>query len=196
MTATDSAPVRLFLSLIADPLTVPILRAHREGWLRMVDLRECLDGVKQGKLRARVDRLRSVGALERHVRERMPYTVENELTEVGRQVLTLTDSVEAWLAGAPQGPIVLGSEEAQAAVKALVGGWDSTVLQALAKRPCSLVELDNLIAGLSYPSLERRLSAMRTTGLVEAESHVRDDATPYAITAWARQAVTSFRMPL
>ena len=66
----------------------------------------------------------------------MPYTVENELTEAGREVLSVADVIEAWLARAPQGSIPLGSESAKGAIRALVGGWGSTMLRALAARRC------------------------------------------------------------
>ena len=149
------------LSLLAGPLCTPILRAHLDGPLRLPDLRERIGGAAQTTLRGQVGNLRSVGALERQVRSGMPYTVENELTDAGRGILEVAEAVEAWLSQAPQGPIALGSESSKGAIRALVGGWGSTVLRALSARPLSLTELDGVIPDLSYPSLERRLSAMR-----------------------------------
>ena len=69
----------------------------------------------------------------------------------------------------PDGPISLESGAAKGAVKALVDGWGSTMMGALAARPLSLTELESLISGLRYPALERWLSSMRIAGLVEAE---------------------------
>jgi DNA-binding HxlR family transcriptional regulator len=175
------------LSLIAGPLSVPILRAHLEGPLRLPDLRERIGGAAQTTLRGQVGNLRGIGALERHVRGGMPYTVENELTDVGRGVLAVAETVEAWLARAPQGPITLGSEPAKGAIRALVGGWSSAMLRALAARPLSLTELDSVITDLSYPSLERRLSAMRAARQVEVTPN--GAAKPYAVTEWTRLAV-------
>lgn len=176
------------LSLIAGPLSVPILRAHIDGPLRLPDLRERIGGAAQTTLRGQVGNLRGIGALERHVRKGMPYTVENELTDVGRGVLGVAEIVEAWLARATQGPIPLGSEPAKGAIRALVGGWGSTILRALAARPLSLTELDGVIADLSYPSLERRLSAMRAARQVEVLPG-GGGAKPYAVTGWTRQAI-------
>jgi DNA-binding HxlR family transcriptional regulator len=144
------------LSLLAGPLCAPILRAHLDGPLRLPDLREHLGGAAQTTLRGQVGNLRDLGALERHVRSGMPYTVENELTDVGYGILAVADAVEAWLARAPQGPLVFGSEAAKGAIRALVAGWDSTMLRALAARPLSLTELDNVISEISYPAIERR----------------------------------------
>ncbi|HEX3608366.1 MAG TPA: winged helix-turn-helix transcriptional regulator [Solirubrobacterales bacterium] len=177
------------LSLIAGPLTVPILRAHLDEPLRLPDLRERIGGAAQTTLRGQVGNLRGIGALERHVRGGMPYTVENELTDVGRGVLDVAEVVEAWLARAPQGPIALGSEAAKGAIRALIGGWGSTMLRALAARPLSLTELSSVITDLSYPALERRLSAMRAARQVEVLPGEGAAGRPCTVTEWTRQAV-------
>jgi len=176
------------LSLLAGPLCVPILRAHLDGPLRLPDLRERIGGAAQTTLRGQVGTLRGIGALERQVRRGMPYTVENELTDTGHGVLEVAEVVEAWLARAPQGPIALGSEPAKGALRALVGGWGSTILRALAARPLSLTELNGVIPDVSYPSLERRLSAMRAARQVEPLSG-QGGSRPYAVTEWTRRAV-------
>lgn len=177
------------LSLLAGPLCAPILRAHLDGPLRLPDLREHIGGAAQTTLRGQVGNLRSIGALERHVRSGMPYTVENELTETGHGILDVADKVEAWLSRAPQGPVAFGSEPAKGAIRALVAGWGSTILRALAARPLSLTELDSVIPEISYPSLERRLSAMRAARQVEVLTNDDGTAKPYTVTDWTRQAV-------
>ena len=82
----------------------------------------------------------------------------------------------------------LGTVAAKSAIKALVEGWSTTVLRALSARPLTLTELDALIAGVSYPSLERRLVAMRMAGQVEPVPSP-ERGTPYAVTDWLRHAV-------
>jgi len=186
-----SAPVRAggtVLSLIAAPLSVPILRAHLEGPLRLPDLRERIGGAAQTTLRGQVGNLRGIGALEGCVRSGMPYTVENELTPVGLGVLSVAEVVEAWLVRAPQGSIPLGSESAKGAIRALVGGWGSTMLRALAARPLSLTELSSVINDHSYPALERRLSAMRAARQLEPRPNGDRGSKPYGVTQWTRQA--------
>jgi DNA-binding HxlR family transcriptional regulator len=177
------------LSLLAGPLCVPILRAHLDGPLRLPDLRERIGGAAQTTLRGQVGNLRGLGALERKVIPGMPYTVENRLTECGREILEVAERVEAWLTRAPQGPVVLGSEAAKGAIRALVGGWSSTVLRALAARPLSLTELNSEIKDLSYPALERRLSAMRAARQIEVEVSGPGKAKPYFVSEWTRLAV-------
>jgi len=190
----ETTPARLraggaVLSLIAGPLCVPILRAHFDGPLRLPDLRERIGGAAQTTLRGQVGNLRGVGALERKVIPGMPYTVENELTDCGREILDVAERVDAWLSQAPQGSIALGSEEAKGAIRALVAGWSSTVLRALAARPLSLTELSGVIDGISYPALERRLSAMRAVRQIEVLSNRPGKAKPYAVTEWTRRAM-------
>lgn len=177
------------LSLIAGPLSVPILRAHLDGPLRLPDLRERIGGAAQTTLRGQVGNLRAIGALERQVRRGMPYTVENELTELGRGILAVAAIVEAWLAQAPQGPIALGSEPSKGAIRSLVGAWGSTMLRALAEQSHSLTELSSAIPDLSYPALERRLSAMRAARQVELIPDGERGAKPYAVTEWTRLAI-------
>jgi len=189
---TFPAPVRAggtVLSFIAAPLSVPILRAHLDGPLRLPDLRERIGGAAQTTLRGQIGNLRGIGALERHVRSGMPYTVENELTPAGLGMLSVAEIVEAWLARAPQGPILLGSESAKGAIRALIGGWGSTILRALAARPLSLTELSSVINDHSYPALERRLSAMRAARQLEPRPNGDRGAKPYGVTEWTRQAV-------
>jgi DNA-binding HxlR family transcriptional regulator len=192
---SKSQPVRVrsggtVLSLIAGPLSVPILRAHLDGPLRLSDLRERIGGAAQTTLRGQVGNLRGIGALERRVLGGMPYAVENELTDAGHAVLAVADLVEGWLTRAPQGAIALGSEPAKGALRALIGGWGSAMLRALAARPLSLTELSSVIGDHSYPALERRLSAMRAARLVEPCPEERGGGgKPYAVTEWARMAI-------
>jgi DNA-binding HxlR family transcriptional regulator len=177
------------LALLAGPLCAPVLRAHLDGPLRLPDLSEEIEQGSLAGLRTQVVRLRDIGALERHALKQMPYTVENELTEAGRGILAVADVVEAWLSRAPEGPIALGSEPAKDAIRALVGGWESTILHELAARPLSLTELDGVIVETSYPSLERRLSAMRAARQLEALTGGDLGSKPHVVTEWTRRAV-------
>jgi DNA-binding HxlR family transcriptional regulator len=159
--------------------------------MRLAELRKATGLPAQTTLRGHLTTLAEMGMLSKRPTERMPYAVENELTPMGRELLCVGQRLEAWLGQAPDGPISLEGAAAKGAVKALIDGWGSTMMRALAARPQSLTELDSLISGLSYPALERRLSSMRIAGLVEAQSS-RGAGTPYAVTGWARRGI----MPL
>jgi len=86
----------------------------------------------------------------------------------------------------------LGSPAAKSAIKAFVDGWDAAIVRAVAARPCALTELARAIPQFSYPTLERRLTAMRKAGLVEARRNGNGRGTPYGPTRWLREGVIPF----
>ncbi|HEX5713779.1 MAG TPA: winged helix-turn-helix transcriptional regulator [Solirubrobacterales bacterium] len=176
------------LSVLATPLNFLVLRALTERPMRLAELRKATGLPAQTTLRGHLAALNEIGLLAKRPTEQMPYAVENELTPMGREMLGVAERLEIWLGQSPDGPITLESGAARGAVKALVDGWGSTMMRALAAGPLSLTELDSHIAELSYPALERRLSSMRIAGLVEARPS-RGAGTPYGVTDWARRGV-------
>jgi DNA-binding HxlR family transcriptional regulator len=176
------------LSLFSTALHGSILRSLGDGPMRLSDLHRATGGPPQTTLRGNLDNLIGIGALEKRRRDGGVNVVDNELTPFGRELLGVADSLEAWLGEAPSGPLSLESGAGKAAIKALIGGWSSTMLRALAARPFSLTELDNLITAFSYPALERRLSAMAICGQVVAMPSP-GAATPYMTADWLRQGV-------
>lgn len=175
------------LELLAVPLNGMIVRALAGGPLRQAELRRELGNPAETTLRGHLARLEEVGAIQRRVRVGGPQFAKSELTGRGVDLLIATRALEGWLSRAPAEPIRLGTVQAKGAVKALVGGWDSMLLRALAAKPLTLTQLDRLIGAFSYPALERRLSAMRATGLVEATAG--SGGTPYRVTRWTRLGV-------
>jgi DNA-binding HxlR family transcriptional regulator len=167
---------------------VPILRALSAGPRKQVELRQEAGAPAQTTLRAQLKKLVEIGAIDKQRRDRFPGVLEYELTSSGRDLLVVADVLERWLGDAPEGPLALGNTAARSAIKALAEGWSSTVLRALAAGPLSLTELNRLIAALSYPSLERRLAAMRLAGQIQARP-ADGRGTPYAVTEWLRRAV-------
>jgi DNA-binding HxlR family transcriptional regulator len=153
--------------------------------MRLGELAKEPGGPSKTTVRGCLDELVALGAVAKKGGG-MPYAVRNELTGVGRDLLRLVDEVDAWLARAPGGPIPIGGAAAKAAIRALVGGWESTMLHALAARPRSLAALDRAIDWLSYPALEHRLTALRAAGLVEPASP--EPGRPYLICRWGREA--------
>ena len=178
------------LLLLADPLSAKILRAHVDGPLRPAALHREIGWSARTTVRTSVARLQGAGALHRQEIDDSPYAVENELTPAGEDLLSVAAAVEAWLALAPGGPIAPDSNAAKAAIKGLVGGWDSTIVQRLARGPQTLAQLDSAIPALGYPSLKRHLSGMRLSHLVEPAA-AGNGATANAVapTEWLRRAV-------
>jgi DNA-binding HxlR family transcriptional regulator len=176
------------LSLFASPLTARILRAHLDGPLRLSALHEQISWTPHTTLRAAVNKLCEVDGLKRGPAEDGSSTARTELTPVGEEMTAVADALERWLASCPRGPISPSGDEAKGAIKALAGGWNSTLMRALASRPFTLTGLDKVIPDISYPSLERRLASMRAIGQIEAVE-AADRGTPYTVTEWSRRAI-------
>ncbi|HEY6730651.1 MAG TPA: winged helix-turn-helix transcriptional regulator [Solirubrobacterales bacterium] len=176
------------LSLFISPLSASIIRALAEGPMRLAELHERTGWPAESTLRARIADLQELEAIEKRDLPGMPRKVVICLTPMGDELRQVADLLERWLSRAPQTPIELGTTPAKGAIKALAGGWGSTILRVLAAQPLSLTELDIAIPDQSYPVLERRLSIMRATGQV-AVLPAEGRNKPYVVTEWVRQAV-------
>lgn len=159
-----------------------------DGPKRLVELQAEAGPVPQTTLRTHLKTLEEIGVVVKRGRERAPGVVELALGEPGEDLLDVVASVERWLALAPGGPLDYGGDAGKAALRALLGGWSSTVLRSLAERPRSLSRLAGDVRMVSYPAVERRLAALRLSGLVEA-CDGEGKGTPYAVTDWLRQSV-------
>jgi len=177
------------LGVLATPLNVRILQSLGGGPMRLAELRRATELPAQTTLRGHLASLGEFGLVEKRPADEMPFSIENALTPMGRDLLDVASCLEQWLGEAPGGPLPLDGGGAKGVIKAFVEGWSSTMVQGMAARPMSLTELDRGIEDLSYPALERRLASMRMAGLIEA-SNSRGTGTPYEMTEWARRGVT------
>ena len=176
------------LALLADPLNVAVLRSVSTGPKRQVELRRESGSPAQSTLRAHLKSLEGIGAIAKHRRNAFPGSVEYELEKPGEELLLVAATLERWLATAPEGPLALREDAAKAAIRALADGWSSAMLRVLAAGPFPLTELDRLIGAFNYPSLERRLAALRMAGQVKAQAS-NGRGTPYAVTPWLREGI-------
>jgi DNA-binding HxlR family transcriptional regulator len=176
------------LSLFATPLNGLILRALAEGPLPPPALREAVGWPAPSTLRGNLESLAELGAVAMRRGKGRPRLSDSSLTPLGEELLGVADALEAWLADAPAGPIELGGGASKAAIGALVEAWDTTIVRALAPGPLSLTELNDLISGLSYPTLSRRLAAMHFVGQVERRN-LEGPRRVYRVTDWLRRAV-------
>ena len=176
------------LMLLAASLNVEILRYLEQGPQSLQNVRSELGLPPQSTMRLHLRTLTEIGAIERRSRNEFPTFAEFEISDAGRALLEVGATVHAWLQAAPEEPKELASTAATSAIKALVLGWSSHIVRILAARPLSLTELDSLIPRISYPSLERRLTAMRECGLV-AMPPAPGRLKPYEVTEWLRLAV-------
>ncbi|MGN6557648.1 MAG: winged helix-turn-helix transcriptional regulator [Solirubrobacterales bacterium] len=176
------------LSLLAAPLNVHILQTLEQEPKALLDLRQAVGSPPQSTMRLYSRTLTELGIVDRRRRSEFPGSADYELTQTGQELLGVAKVLEGWLNVAPTGPISLGSIASKSATKALVEGWSTNIIRAIAAQPLSLTELNQVIPKVSYPSLERRLGSMRLAGLVESQPSERR-GTPYAATNWLRRAV-------
>jgi DNA-binding HxlR family transcriptional regulator len=176
------------LTLLSVPLNVQVLKALEGGPMTLNDLRRAAGSPPQTTTRKQLRTLTDLGVLERRRQTDFPGTVDYQLGRAGVELLQVAKVAEAWLGSAPSGPLELGSLSAKNSIKALVDGWTSTVVRALATAPLSLTQLSRLISTLNYPSLERRLAAMRLTGQIATSDTHAGRSRPYSATPWLRAA--------
>ena len=132
--------------------------------------------------------LTELGVLERRRHETFPPTVDYSLTPAGIALLKMSEVLQSWLNLAPEGPMSLGGPASKSATRALIEGWSTNIVRAVAARPYSLTELSKINVHTSYPALDRRLGAMRLVNLVEAHPG-QGRGTPYRATEWLRRSV-------
>lgn len=175
------------LFLLSAPLNVHTLKSLEEGTRGLLDLRRSVGSPPQSTMRVYTRTLAEVGVLERRRDGGFPATVEYGITPAGEALLRVGAALEIWLGESPDGEIELGSTAAKSATRALAEGWSTNIIRALAAKPHALTELSRLIPQTSYPSLERRLGAMRLMGQLEPHPG-NGRGTPYRVTSWLRRA--------
>jgi DNA-binding HxlR family transcriptional regulator len=179
------------LSLFSTSLHGLILRSLTDGPIRFSDLQARAGESTLKALRGNIGNLIGIGALEKRSfggEGREPDLLDNKLTPFGLELLFVAEVLDDWLGRAPDGPMGIDSDAAKEAIKALLGGWNSTILRVLAARSFSLSEIEVLISSFGTASLERRLEAMRLAGQV-APFLGAPDVTAYAVTDWVREGV-------
>jgi DNA-binding HxlR family transcriptional regulator len=153
-----------------------------------MELRQTVGSPPQTTMRSNLRTLTALGILYRREEGGFPGSVDYQLTEAGGRLIDVAEALDDWLALSPDGPKQLGSIAARGLVKALIEGWSSSLIRVLAARPLALTQLDRIIGNLNYPTLERRLSAMRLAGQIRPV-RCRGRGTPYEVTDWLRRAM-------
>jgi DNA-binding HxlR family transcriptional regulator len=177
------------LSVLSVPLNVHILSALDEEGRPLNDLSRIVGHPPASTMRTYLRTLSDLGVVERRREPDFPGSVNYAITGPGEKLLRVAQALQAWLRAAPEGPVALASPAAKSAIKALLDAWSIGLVRAIATRPFALTELSRLIPQVSYPTLERRLTAMRRVGLVEPESSGSRRGTPYCATLWLRHAI-------
>jgi hypothetical protein len=107
-------------------------------------------------------------------------------SQAGRALLFVGTVLERWLDACPDDPLELGPAAAPA-LSALLGGWSSTVIHALAAKPLTIAEVTKSIEILDYELVEERIEEMAATGLVDVLEEGGEER--FAATEWLRMAV-------
>jgi hypothetical protein len=108
-------------------------------------------------------------------------------SRAGEDLLVVGFILERWLGECPDGPLQLGPE-AGPALSALLGGWSSTAIHALAAKPLTAAQITEAIGVLSYDVVEDRLEEMLSAGLAEILDGDGEKAH-FGATEWLRKAI-------
>ncbi len=181
------------LSAFARVLNAKVLEAHTDGPLRPAELETKLGWAAKASLRVATATLCELGALSSVEPVEARRAAATQLTEAGEDLLAVAGALERWLSQSPFGPLPLWDTAGRGAVRALVAGWESTIVGAVAEEPRSLSELNSEIPEQSYPSLKRRLSRLRSASLVEPVNG-RRRSPAHTATEWLRGAVGPLSM--
>lgn len=91
-----ACPVEVTLLLLSNKWTILILRDLLTGTKRFGELKKSLSGVSQKVLTANLRSLEEKGIIEREVFPEVPPRVEYTLTDLGKTLEPIIDSMHAW----------------------------------------------------------------------------------------------------
>ena len=95
-TELPACPVETTLTLIGDKWKVLILRDLMPGTKRFGELKKSIGKVSQKVLTAQLRAMEESGLVHREVYAEVPPRVEYSLTELGRSLKPILDSMWAW----------------------------------------------------------------------------------------------------
>lgn len=105
----------------------------------------------------------------------------------GHELLFVGRVLERWLRDCPDGALELGPE-AGPALSALLGGWCSTVVHALAAKPLTDYEVADAVGTLDDEIVDQRIAELENAGLLESFVDERGEER-FAPTEWLRRAI-------
>ena len=96
ITELPPCPVETTLLMISDKWVVLILRDLRSGTKRFGELMKSVTGVSQKVLTEKLRSMEERGLVSREVYPEVPPKVEYSLTELGKSLYPVLDSLEDW----------------------------------------------------------------------------------------------------
>ena len=110
-------------------------------------------------------------------------------TPAGREVPFVGAVLARWLRRCPEGPLELGPESRRH-MAALLGGWASMTIHALAGGPHSAAQACEAIQVLDREVIDARIDSMLDTGLLEEAPGAGPDGEPLVgPTEWLRRGI-------
>ncbi len=110
-------------------------------------------------------------------------------TPAGNEVPFVAAALADWLRRCPQGPLEHGPESGRQ-MAALLGGWASMTIHALAGGPRSAAQACEAIEVVDRGAVDARIASMLETGLLEQAPGEDPDGEPLLqVTEWLRRAV-------
>ncbi len=177
----NSLPLRL----LAQPATRSLLDELAVEPRELKDLRQVLGSPPETTVRGYVRPLVVAGAIEQRRHGGFPGGYDYRLTPAGRDLAAVGQRVAAWLDAAPRETAPLGSEAGKRAIRALVNAWEAGIVRALTASRPTVTQLAIAIPEISYPALERRVTAMRRIGMVDTSDGGRE-GFPLLASDWLR----------
>jgi hypothetical protein len=108
-------------------------------------------------------------------------------TPAGRELLVVAPVLERWLGRCPEGPLAL-EPDAGPVLSALLGGWCSMVVHALAAGPLAIEETVEALVVLSRETVEERIGDLVEAGLLDVLPG-GGGVERFAVTEWLRMAI-------
>ena len=96
MASKDSCPVCATAEIVCGKWTLLVIRDLAEGRSRFCELERSLAGISPRTLSLRLRALEEEGIVERRTYAEVPPRVEYQLTEKGRDLLPIIDSMRAY----------------------------------------------------------------------------------------------------
>ncbi|MGI6032417.1 MAG: winged helix-turn-helix transcriptional regulator [Coriobacteriales bacterium] len=96
LNSLPACPVETTLSLIGDKWQVLIIRDLLGSTMRFGELRRSLGGISQKVLTTQLRKMEAAGLVHREVFPEVPPRVEYSLTELGKSLKPIVDSMAQW----------------------------------------------------------------------------------------------------
>ncbi len=183
MPESHQPPGACALRLLAERLTVQVVRELAGGALQPSELEQRMPEATHGAVMRRLDELERAGAIARKRVPDVPPRAYYELTGAGRGLLPLARAAEVWERN--WSSQVSAETPGRWALRLLADDGNRTLLRALAVEPLRPTDIDGRLVDLCRSATRRRLGNLVLDEIL-SRTH-RDGVVRYELTAAARR---------